>query len=142
MNKYHGMGNLVRDPESRQVGDKMVVKFTVAIDTSFRDKKSTLFLDCEAWGPRAETILQYFTKGKPIIVHGELRQDNWEDNEGKRREKKYLLVNDFDFIPRVRAEDAPATREGDQPRRRPAAGAQAYPDADGDDSASDDDIPF
>lgn len=91
-------GRLVRDPENKQAGQSNVCKFTVASDTGFKDNKSTLFLDCEAWGARGAAIAEYFSKGSKIVVGGELQQQNWEAKDGGKRSKVVLNVSQFTFV--------------------------------------------
>jgi single-strand DNA-binding protein len=105
MNQCHFLGNLVRDPDLRTTNSgKQVVNFTIAINRYFKRgtqrAKETAFLDCEAWDTGAATISKYFTKGEPIIVHGGLKQDEWDDKQsGQKRTKLKLRVERFEFVP-------------------------------------------
>jgi len=56
------------------------------------------FVDCECWGPRAEVIAKYFTKGKPIFIEGRLKLDTWEDKDGQKRSKMRVMIEDFQFV--------------------------------------------
>lgn len=100
MNKTMQMGRLVRDPETRYVGEKAVVSFTIAVDRKFKKDggKQADFLKCEAWGKTAETIAKFFCKGKPIIVEGRLEQQEWTDKEGNKKDKTVIVVESFDFV--------------------------------------------
>ena len=52
-------------------------------------------MDVDAWGRQAETISKYFTKGKPILVEGRLRMDEWENPQGERRSKLLVQLETF-----------------------------------------------
>jgi single-strand DNA-binding protein len=97
-------GNLVRDPQTRHAGTTAVCSITIANTRKYtsngEQKEDTIFLDCEAWGKTAEHLAQYYSKGKPILVEGRLRQDNWQDREsGKMRNKIVLVIERTHFVP-------------------------------------------
>ena len=81
-------GRLVRDPEVRKTpNDISVCTITVAVDRSFSSggEKQTDFFDCVFWRQGAEFISKYFSKGKEIIVQGEMQSRKWTDKEGNNR---------------------------------------------------------
>jgi single-strand DNA-binding protein len=127
-------GNLTRDPQLRFLAnERCVASFGVANSRRYKTaageaKEETLFMDCEAWGQTAEHIGKYFMKGKPIIVEGRLRQDNWTDKESnKPRSKQVLVVDRFHFVPDGKGKQAAGdTAEGEAPAA-PAAGQAAAP---------------
>lgn len=98
-NVWVGSGRLTRDPESRQVGEKTVVSFGLAVN-GYGDKVS--FLDVEAWGKTAEIVEQYAGKGKLITVVGRLEQQRWE-KDGQKRSKVLVVANTVELGPRLSA---------------------------------------
>ena len=88
LNKAILMGRLVRDPELRRTqSNTAAASFTLAIDRQ-RDKdgnRQTDFIDCVAWGKKAEFLTEYFTKGMLAIVVGQIQSRNWEDKNGSKR---------------------------------------------------------
>ena len=42
-------------------------------------------VDIDAFGKQAEVIAKYMRKGRPIMVEGRLKLDQWESNEGQKR---------------------------------------------------------
>ena len=81
-------GRLVRDPEIRQTQSGVsVTTITVAVDRSYSagGEKQTDFFDCVFWRQSAEFVSKYFSKGKEIIVHGEMQSRKWQDKDGKNR---------------------------------------------------------
>jgi single-strand DNA-binding protein len=89
MNKFFGVGYLVSDLESRQVGDKVVVNGAIAISRKYAIDK-TDFVNMSIWGKSAEYALKYSKKGSMVAIHGELQID-------KKGEKIYTKVNVEDF---------------------------------------------
>lgn len=81
-------GRLVRDPEIRQTQSGVsVTNITVAVDRSYSagGEKQTDFFDCVFWRQGAEFVSKYFSKGKEIIVHGEMQSRKWQDKDGNNR---------------------------------------------------------
>lgn len=97
-------GHLTRDPELRSIGnDKVVVHFSLAINRRFKSadgeiKEESTFVDCEAWGRTAELIGQYLAKGSAAYVEGRLKLDNWQDKEGKNRQRLKVVVDNVQFV--------------------------------------------
>lgn len=119
------MGRLTRDPEMRQAGGTSVVRFSVAVDRDYKDKNTgnapTDFINCEAWGVRAEHIVRFFQKGSMIIVEGRLQVDEWTDKDGNRQ-----------WTTRVKAESThfgESRREADA--RRSGGGGGGYDNSGG-----------
>ena len=81
-------GRLVRDPECRKTpNDITTCKITVAVDRAYSSgvEKQTDFFDCVFWRQGAEFVSKYFSKGKEIIVHGEMQSRKWQDKDGNNR---------------------------------------------------------
>jgi len=89
MNKFYGVGYLVADLETREVGDKMVANGAIAISRKYAFDK-TDFINISIWGKAAEFAVKYAKKGTMIAVSGELQIE-------KKNEKIYTRVNVEDF---------------------------------------------
>jgi len=103
-NKVLLMGNLTRDVQLKSVaGGQAVADLAIAVNRKFKlkdgtEKEEVTFVDCECWGPRAEVINKYFSKGKPIFIEGRLKLDSWEDKDGQKRSKMRVVIDDFQFV--------------------------------------------
>ena len=81
-------GRLVRDPEMRRTQSGVsVTTITVAVDRAYSGdgEKQADFFDCVFWRQGAEFVSKYFTKGKEIIVTGEMQSRKWTDKDGNNR---------------------------------------------------------
>lgn len=101
VNKVFLQGRLTADPEIRttQSGAK-VANFSIATERPFKDKsgnRKTDFLKCEAWRGSADTVGKFFKKGSMILVVGAMYQDSYTDNNGNRREKIWVNVDEVHF---------------------------------------------
>ncbi len=100
LNKVFLMGHLTRNPELRYTPAGLgVANFGLAVNTQItKDKQDTLFVDITAFGRQAEAINEYFKKGDPIFVEGRLQYRTWEDNNGNKRSKHGIMLNNFQFL--------------------------------------------
>ena len=76
------IGRLGRDPEMRYMpnGDP-VTSFSVATDRQYNDRngqkvKETTWFRVSVFGKQAETVNQFLSKGKMVLVEGRLRTDS------------------------------------------------------------------
>lgn len=101
LNKIFIHGKLVRDPELKTTPSGVsVCNFTVAVDRSYTkqgEEKQTDFFECVAWRGLADTISKYFTKGKEIVVTGEMQSRKWQDKEGNNRISWEIMADSVDF---------------------------------------------
>ena len=99
------LGNLTRDPQlSYTPNQTAVVDFGLATnrrwtgqDGSQRDE--TCFVDCRAFGRTAENINKFFRKGRPIFIEGRLTFDSWTAQDGSKRSRLRVTVENFQFLP-------------------------------------------
>ena len=103
LNQVTLMGNLTRDPELRTTpSGQNVVSFSLALNRNYRDssgewQEATDYIDIVAWGPLAERVAQYMTKGRRCLVQGRLQSRSWEQ-EGQKRSKVEVLAFDVTFL--------------------------------------------
>ena len=83
INKWIGMGRLTADPALRQTQSGVSsCNVTVAVQRDFTDgsgERQSDFINVVAWRQTAEFICRYFSKGRLILVEGELRTRTYDD---------------------------------------------------------------
>lgn len=102
MNVIHLIGNLGKDPQSKLVGDKTVVNFSLATTETYKDKQgqkvtNTTWHNIEAWGKVAEVMQKYLSKGSKVQITGMQLHETYE----KAGEKKFISkvkVTGFNFL--------------------------------------------
>ncbi len=103
-NKVFLLGNLTRDVELKYTpSNQPVASIGIATNRRYRtrdgeDREETTFVDCEAWGRTAEVMNQYLAKGRPVFIEGRLKFEEWEDKEGKKRNKLRVVIENFQFV--------------------------------------------
>lgn len=136
-NKVLLLGNLTRDPKlSYLPNETAVVDFGLAVNRKWKAqdgtmKEDTCFVDCRAFGKSAENINKFCMKGNPLFVEGRLTFDSWTTQDGSKRSKHRVTVENFQLlgipnkVKTYNSEDIPVT--------------EPVPSSEGD---SDEDIPF
>ena len=149
LNQVTLMGNLTRDPELRNTPNgQNVTNFSIALNRSYKDsggewQEATDYVDIVCWGPLAERVNQYLSKGRRCLVQGRIQSRAWEQ-EGQKRRKVEVLANDVTFLD-GRSDDN-AQNYSDDSSSKPASKKSKKDDVVvediGDEPINLDDIPF
>ena len=102
-------GRLVRDPDMRHTQSGVAVAtITVAVDRAYSGdgEKQADFFDCVFWRQGAEFVSKYFTKGKEIIVTGEMQSRKWKDKDGNNRISWEIQNAHAEFCGSAKASDS------------------------------------
>ena len=105
-NKVILIGNLTRDPEVRYISSgSAVTEISLAVNHSWYDKQSNsrkeevTFVEVTLWGRTAEVAGEYLSKGRPVLIEGRLKLDQWEDKEsGKKRSKLHVVGENMTML--------------------------------------------
>ncbi len=144
MNVVTVAGSLGNDAELKFLQDGTpIANFSVA-DSQGRDKP-TIWWRCQLFGKRAESLVQYLTKGQYVTVSGALSQREYTDRDGSKKTVQELRVNDVALQGGQRqqeaaapAQRAPSEREQNRSRQYAASGNRPAQQS----TDMDDDIPF
>ena len=131
------VGNLTRDPETRQAGATTVCSLRVAVNDRVKNRDSGAWEDyanyftVSVFGNNGERCAQYLSKGRQVAIEGRLRWRQWESADGQKREAVEVVADNVQFI---------GPREGGAPRE--ATEFSSAPEVAEGDFAGDQDIPF
>jgi single-strand DNA-binding protein len=149
------VGRLTRDPELRATPDgTSVVRFAIAVNRTVRPgaEEQVDYFDIVAFRQLADTVANYTTKGRLVLVEGKLQTRSYTDREGNRRKAYEVIADTVRFLERPREGEPEA--DADMPAaaavpaapravQRPAAAPPAPAPAPMDEPAGDfDDIEF
>lgn len=104
LNRTQIIGNVTRDPEMRYTPNgQAVCSYSVATNRRWKDKdgnnqEQTEFHNIVAWGKVAEIIAQYVKKGHKIYIEGRLQTRTWEGQDGGKRNRTEIVMEDFVFL--------------------------------------------
>ncbi len=134
INRVLVSGYLTRDPELRTTAaGNPVMGFGIAVNDRRKNSQTgewedyPNFIDCTMFGTRAQSVSRFLSKGSKVALEGKFRWSQWETNEGQKRSKLEIIVNDIEFM--SSRNDAPASAPAPVPA--PVTGV-----------IYDDDIPF
>jgi len=104
-NKVILMGNLTRDPELRYTPKGTpIAKVGLAVNRVWRteageQREEVTFVDVDIFGRTAENVGQYMRKGRPLLVEGRLKLDQWDDkNTGQKRSRLGVVAESVQFL--------------------------------------------
>lgn len=102
MNKVILSGRLTKDSELSYIASTQTPKmsFSLAVERNYqkdKNNKKVDFINCEMLGKHCENLNQYVTKGKLILIEGELNIDNY-DKDGERRTYTKVKVDRLEFL--------------------------------------------
>lgn len=97
------LGRLTRDPQQRQTQSGDVVSLNIAENTGRKDQQGNdvaVFYQASIWGKRGQTVMQYFHKGDPIYIYGDLVPRQYQGKDGVPRTALDINNASFTFVPR------------------------------------------
>lgn len=94
LNKVIIAGRLTSDPELKYTASGVALCKLRIANTRYYKKKDgsraeeTCFVDATLWDKQAEWVGERLKKGRPVLVEGRLKTDQWEDKAtGQKRSK-------------------------------------------------------
>lgn len=103
MNHFTLLGRLTRDCETKIVGGTTLVTGSLAFSSKYKDKsgqmkEDTSYFEFQIWGKTAEAFIKFHAKGDLALLEGSLKQQRWEDNDGKKHGKVLLNIDRWHFV--------------------------------------------
>ena len=105
INRVIVSGNLTRDPEVRTTASgNPVMGFGIAVNDRRKNSQTgewedyPNFIDCTMFGARAQSVSRFLSKGSKEAIEGKLRWSQWETNEGQKRSKIEIIVDEIEFM--------------------------------------------
>ncbi len=97
------MGNLTKDPEVRYAPSGTAVgDLRMAVSRRYKsgdgqEKEETCYVSVTVWGRQAETCGEYLSKGRPVLVEGRLKLDEWE-KDGQKHSRLSVVAERVQFL--------------------------------------------
>lgn len=105
INRVIVSGNLTREPEVRTTASgNPVMGFGIAVNDRRKNSQTgewedyPNFIDCTMFGARAQSVSSFLSKGSKVAIEGKLRWSQWETNEGQKRSKIEIIVDEIEFM--------------------------------------------
>ena len=123
MNKFIGIGRLVRDPDIRysqgKNGEKVcITRFSLAIDRKTKVKngeKNCDFISCIAFGKTGEFVEKFLKMGIKIALEGHIQTGSYTNKENQKVYTTDVIADSIEFV---------ESKKESQPQPQPQAQAQ------------------
>ena len=90
------IGRITRNIELKNLSnDKCMTNINLAVNNN---KDDTSFIDVKLFNNLAQTVSKYCKKGDLIGIQGMVKNNNWEDNEGKKHYDYTFVANKVTFL--------------------------------------------
>lgn len=140
INKIFLAGNIASEPEMRSTQSGFsILGFCVAVNERKKNGQTgeweeyPNFIDCKLFGKRAESISRFLAKGMKVSVEGRLHQSRWQANDGSKRSKIEVNVDEIEFM----SQRQQGQQQGYQQQGGPVSAENMYYGG-----YADDDLPF
>lgn len=156
LNKVMLIGRLTNNAEVSTFSWGRIANFTIAVNNRRKNndtgqwEEEPSFIDAKMFGrgqdgKNIDIFTQYIHKGNQVFVEGSLRQERWENNEGQKRSKLVLYVDNFQILESPRGEGGGGDHQDDYgveniPSRSSSSKSDEPTYSGG--TGNDDDIPF
>lgn len=96
-------GRLTRNVELKYLPNQTAIaEFGMAVNKKYvsngEKKEKACFVDLTCFGPRAEVLNKYVSKGDELLVRGELSFESWQSKDGTKRSKLKVTIENFEFV--------------------------------------------
>ena len=103
MNNVSLVGRTTKDIESKYTpSGKAVAKFSLAIGKTYMKNgekvEEVVFIEVQCWDKVAENTVKYVLRGHKVGVSGSLKMDRWEQPDGTKRSKIYVVAQQVEFL--------------------------------------------
>lgn len=127
-NKVILIGNLTADPELKTTQTGIpVTSFRIAVGRRYAkdtDDVKADFIDIVCWRKSAEFVAKYFSKGKKILIEGQLQTRSYMANDGSKRHVTEVVADNVSFVESSgsSSQDAGTAQNGAQGTYMPQGG--------------------
>jgi len=109
MNSINLTGRLTADPELRATHSGASVG-NLRLAVSRRrgrdgEDRGAVFVDVVTFGRLAESCGEYLAQGRQVAVSGRLELDEWEAEDGSRRQRHKVVADEVEFLGGRRQDD-------------------------------------
>ncbi len=110
LNKVILVGNLGRDPESKQIQGGILCNLSLAVSEKFKGRdgqkqERTEWINIVCFGKLAEICMKYVTKASSVLVEGKLQTRSWEDKDGKKVYRTEVVASKVEFLGKPQSGD-------------------------------------
>ena len=114
------MGNLTRDPDLKYTpSGAAVCNFGLAVNRKYKAgddwNEEVTFVNITVWNKQGENCAEYLHKGSAVFLEGRLNSQQWETQDGSKRNKLEVVANTVQFLDKKPAPCEEKSGEDDIP---------------------------
>lgn len=103
VNKVTLIGRLTKDIDVGYTQNGAAIgKFSIAVNRTRSGANGNIdevsYFNCKIFGKLAEAMKQYLLKGKQIAIVGFLKQERWQDQEGRQQSMVSIGVEELELL--------------------------------------------
>lgn len=120
LNSVHITGRLIDEPETNEIpSGAKVCNFTIVSNRTYKTKagekrEDKLFIKVAAWDKLAEWLEQDLKKGRPVLVSGTLKMNEWE-SEGQKRTSISIVAHRVQILTWGHFDEEPEAKQKPTP---------------------------
>ena len=128
INRIELLGRVGTEPELHQTkSGTAVCRLRLATDRrNSGGDTQTDWHNLVVWGKTAEAVAEYVRKGDRVYASGRLGYDDWEDQDGQRRQTTEVHASEVVFLDSRNSNSQPPTRAEGNGRRNDGGGDQPF----------------
>ena len=107
-------GNVCKEPEIKEInGEKNLATFSIAVNRYYKKadgdfEQEVSYFDIEAWGTNyVKLISEKAEKGSGVRIVGRLKQNRWQDQNGKWQSRVFVVAEHVSFGQRSKRKKNP-----------------------------------
>lgn len=130
-NKVILIGNITEDLELKTTpAGTPVTSFRIAVGRKFKEegRPDADFIGIVCWKQTAEFVVKNFSKGRAILVCGQLQSRNWTDKDGNKRSTLEVVADEVAFVDRKPDSQQSASQSSTPPPYASSSDLLAYTD--------------
>lgn len=103
INRVILIGRLTKDLEVKYTSNGAAIgNGSIAVSRTVKQAEgyaaSASFFDFKIFGKLCESLRGYMTKGKQVAIDGYLKQETWQGNDGSRKSRIIIGVDDIELL--------------------------------------------
>lgn len=114
MNRIFIVGNVGKEPETKEAQSGPVTRFSVATSKKYKDKTQTTWHTVVTFGKLAEVCAKYVSKGMKVLVEGEMQYSEYQKQDGSKGFSANIIAQSVQFLSEIKKQEEPMFNSADE----------------------------
>ena len=104
MNSFTTIGKIAHDAVVMEAANSHVCNFMIHSETGIGKSQKAMSIDCAIWGSRATQLFMMLTRGRQVLVMGEIFLKEFKKKDGTHASILHLVVDRIEIMPQHNSE--------------------------------------